>query len=60
MTLPDETLGEVIDRLNRDIDAIARSPWGQLLVRKLRRDMTRFENRNREVRDEALRRYFAS
>ncbi len=60
MTLPDETLGEAIDRLNREINRIAKSPWGNLLVRKLRRDMTRLENRIVEVRDDGLRRYFAS
>jgi len=60
MTLPNETLGEAIDRLNREIDAIAKSPWGPLLVRKLRRDMARLENRITSARDEGLRRYFAS
>ncbi len=60
MTLPNESLGDAIDRLNREIDRIAKSPWGNFLVRKLRRDMTRLENRITEVRDEGLRRYFAS
>ena len=60
MTLPNESLADAIDRLNREIDRIARSPWGNLLVRKLRRDMTRLENRIVEARDEGLRRYFAS
>lgn len=61
MTLPDETLGEAIDRLNRDIDELERSrPWGRLVVRGLRRDVEKLENQITKARDESLRRYFAS
>jgi len=61
MTLSDETFGEAIDRLNSEIDELERScPWGRLIVRGLRRDIEKLESRVAEIRDEGLRRYFAS
>ena len=61
MTLPNETLGEAMDRIKHDIDEIERSSkWGWVLVWSLRRKVDKIEQRITSARDDGLRRYFAS